>query len=404
MKIYINGDKDGNEVSTTISIFGGTASLMFGVHPAYMTHGWVPAYFKGTIDEVRISSIARATFDLTQAPSVDGDTVALWHFDESVGTTAYDCSGNGNDGTINGAKWAGPTWVDGKFGNALSFDGVDDYVEVGDDVSLNPLEITIEAWIKPSSWPTTNAVALVTKRTKYGDGYFLFYYEGSTQTINFDWGGSSGSNRWNTGYAPPLNTWTHLAVTRDSAGRALYVDGDLYASTPYAGAPASTGAPLRIGCDSRAGYEGHYPFHGMIDEVRIWNEALTADQITLSYSGSVGWLPPVTNADFVLKDGTTLPLKFQLYENDSLVTIVQPVFLEVADGNGSVHRYELVDGVDNLRWNADESYYIANLKTKDGTWPPGEYEYTATVGGIVTGSIPFELSPEKGVGRGNSGK
>jgi len=54
MKIYINGVKDANEVSTVISIFEGTAPLMFGVHPAYITHGWVPGYFKGLIDEVRI--------------------------------------------------------------------------------------------------------------------------------------------------------------------------------------------------------------------------------------------------------------------------------------------------------------------------------------------------------------
>lgn len=54
MKIYIDGVKDANEFSSTIFIFTGTAQLMFGVHPAYITHKWAPGYFKGILDEVHI--------------------------------------------------------------------------------------------------------------------------------------------------------------------------------------------------------------------------------------------------------------------------------------------------------------------------------------------------------------
>jgi len=88
--------------------------------------------------EVASESDAVATFIRV----IDG-VVGSWHFDEGSGTTAYDTSGNDNDGTINGA-----TWVDGKFGRALDFDGVDDYVEIPDDSSLDITEaITIEAWV-----------------------------------------------------------------------------------------------------------------------------------------------------------------------------------------------------------------------------------------------------------------
>ncbi|MFC2068129.1 hypothetical protein ACFLTP_03875, partial [Chloroflexota bacterium] len=141
----------------------------------------------------------------------------------------------------------------------------------------------------------------------------------------------------------------------------------------------------------------------LIDEVRIWDTALTADQIALSASGSVNWLPPVTNADFQLQDGTTLPLKFQIFDDSTLVTTMQPVFLEVTGPTDFTTRtYQLGEGVENLRWNADGSSYIANLKTKDGNWPSGDY--TATVNPILTDSITFYLSTEKGAGRGNSGK
>ena len=150
---------------------------------------------------------------------------------------------------------------------------------------------------------------------------------------------------------------------------------------------------------------GCCPINGIIDEIRIWDQALTPQQIALSAHSSVNWLPPVTNADFIPKGGTTLPLKFQLYQDETLVTTMQDsIFLEVRGPNESNFHcdFRLGEGVDNLRWNTDGSYYIANLKTEDGVWPAGDY--TATVGGIVTGSITFGLSVDKGIGRGNSDK
>ena len=72
-------------------------------------------------------------------------TVAMWHFDEGAGTTAFDASGNGNDGTINNATWT----ADGKFGSALEFDGDNDYVRVLDDPTLDLTdEVTVIAWVK----------------------------------------------------------------------------------------------------------------------------------------------------------------------------------------------------------------------------------------------------------------
>jgi len=77
--------------------------------------------------------------------AASGEVLVL-HFDEGSGTVARDASGNGNDGTIYGA-----TWVNGKYGKALSFDGVEDYVDCGNDVSLNferTDPFSIEAWVK----------------------------------------------------------------------------------------------------------------------------------------------------------------------------------------------------------------------------------------------------------------
>ncbi len=195
---------------------------------------------------------------------------------EGSGTTVHDISGYGNNGTISGA-----TWVNGRYGKALSFDGVDDYVEVPHSASLEPTDVTVEMWINPVSWTHTSmAVALVTKRTDTTNGFFIFWYA-DTGTINWDWGGNS--YRWNTGYSPPLNTWTHLTFTRDSAGRKLYVNGVLRASTSNAGASVATGSVLRIGADSMA---ARYWFKGTIDAVRIYNRALSEEEIKAIYKGA----------------------------------------------------------------------------------------------------------------------
>jgi len=90
-----------------------------------------------------------------------------WHFDENLGTTAYDTSGNNNDGAINGA-----TWTTGKFGSALSFDGENDYVEVPHSASLDITSKeawTIEAWLK---WSTLGISEIINKDdSEYGIGY-----------------------------------------------------------------------------------------------------------------------------------------------------------------------------------------------------------------------------------------
>jgi len=126
----------------------------------------------------------------------------------------------------------------------------------------------------------------------------------------------------------------------------------------------------------------------------------------------VVWQPPVTNLDFELKDGTTLPLKFKLYtQAGDLLTDMQDIYMTVhgpsPDGLGpEIVRWALGDGIDSLRWSgADEYYYIANFQTRDYTLAEGE-TYTAVVHDGCTddilGSTSFQLNVK--AGRGNSGK
>jgi len=169
-------------------------------------------------------------------------------------------------------------------GKALSFDGADDYVEVPDSASLTPSEITIEAWIYPLNWTHTPiAVVIATKRTVNTNGYMFFWFA-TTKTITIDFGGNT--QRWNTGYDPPLNTWTHLAYTFSGVNKGkFYVNGNLYATTTTIGAFAASTGPLRVGMDS---ITPQYWFKGSIDEVRIYNRPCTATEISTHYSQGIG--------------------------------------------------------------------------------------------------------------------
>jgi len=274
--------------------------------PSFIGLGYYAAYMKGLIDEVRLSNIARTPpFNLAVAPTVDINTVALWHFDESIDPTVYDEAGipDADDGTIYGAKWAGPTWTTGVFDGALAFDGVDDYVMVPDSPSLRTpsTEVTIEAWIYfPSSSP---GLQLEIRKWIDANGGWASYVLGKTADNKIY---AAVQNKvlgqyptWMTTTISALgieDTWAYIAFTwkKGAIGAA---DGKIFVNGVSV---ATTFTPQGYSAAFTIGY-GAYPlyfarkvdawpsnyFKGNMDEVRIWNVALTPNQILASYNGGI---------------------------------------------------------------------------------------------------------------------
>jgi hypothetical protein len=191
--------------------------------------------------------------------------VAAYGFNEGSGTVVADGSGNGNNGTISGATWT----TSGKYGNALSFNGNNALVTINNAASLQLTSgMTLEAWV----YPTTVSNKWRDVIYKGNDNYYL---EGSSNNSRRPaLGGTFGSPLYGT--APlTANTWTHLAGTYDGATMRLYVNGVQVASRAQTGAIATSTNPLQIGGDS---IHGQY-FAGRIDEVRVYNRALSAAEI-----------------------------------------------------------------------------------------------------------------------------
>ena len=229
------------------------------------------------------SNAAEATTAV--APPTPPGLVGAWAFDEGAGTTTADASGSGNAGTLIGASWT----TQGRYGNALSFNGSNSMVRVADSASLDlTTAMTLSAWIRPtvsqSGWRT-----ILQRET---DAYFL-NASNSDGPLRPSGGGTFGGN---TQYlsgptASPVNAWTHVALTYDGATLRLFVNGTQVATRATTGAIQATDNPLWIGGNNPY---GEY-FEGLIDEVRVYNRALT--QADIQADMSTGIVPAASRHD-----------------------------------------------------------------------------------------------------------
>lgn len=203
-------------------------------------------------------------------------SAGLWHFNEDSGTTIADSSGNGNTGTYHGESFNdgtlknGPQWVDGKYGKALQFDGSDDYVDCGNDSSLNlDNEVTVEAWVKPIAVPSSGEGLASKADLSYGLTYYV-----NGQVYFYTYSGSHFSTT-----SLPTGEWSHVVGTYDGTTRRLYVNGVLKDEDNDPGLSLSSSAKFKIGY-----YSGY--FNGLIDEVRIYNRALSEAEIKAIYQNN----------------------------------------------------------------------------------------------------------------------
>lgn len=266
-----------------------SVSLTNGAVDAVFTRllGTTTAYGTITLRSLRNSSTKTITIlqsgNISSAPSINVPTAGLtayWQFDEGSGSIANDSSGNNNHGSLLNMNLA-TSWVAGKIGQALLFDGNDDYISVPASVSLNIAGgITVALWVRPSvnsssfhnSW---NYFIYQRNPLKYEIGYyntggprFKPYNESGT---NFDFSAST---------ALTANTWYHMAFVRNGSFLGIYIDGALADSRNDFTGDLRSSTEVRIG---GAG-SNNSAFIGTVDDVRIYNRALTTSEIQQLYA------------------------------------------------------------------------------------------------------------------------
>ncbi len=216
--------------------------------------------------------------------------VGYWNFDEGSGEAAYDGSGHGNDGTVFGA-----TWTTGISGAALHFNGVDDYVRIGPSAILEADSfLTISVWllpIGPGSNPTWGGI-IVNKEGEYEVNRL------PNGTIAWALANSDPGWTWTlTGFVAPEDVWTHIILVYDAGQVLFYANGDLvfaYGGAGLIGDFHPDEDELRIGSRQFPTLDEH--FEGRIDEVRIYNRALSDGEIRDLY-WSVRPDPPEDTTD-----------------------------------------------------------------------------------------------------------
>ncbi|HYR83881.1 MAG TPA: LamG-like jellyroll fold domain-containing protein [Terriglobia bacterium] len=210
------------------------------------------------------------------SPLINGLT-GYWALDEGSGGTTADSAGNNNGSLVNN-----PSWITGKVRNALQFNATDNSndtddprVWIGRSFDVPSLPFTVSAWINP---------------TDFADYRVIFSKRDTVQTMRFDLGLEQQSGRVYLAnpshltfiYSPPTNTWTHLAVVASSTDTKLYVNGTLQQTVGAFTLGTSGTANTAIGGTGEVLTGDDDPFKGAIDEVRIYNRALSPSEIQLA--------------------------------------------------------------------------------------------------------------------------
>ncbi len=208
------------------------------------------------------------------------DLIGYWPFDEGKGTETIDATGNGNDGTFNGDV----EWVDGYNGYGVRFDTAGERIVVGPIApSAETNAMTLAAWINwEGQGHTIEHQGIIGKRlgwTTTGETIKWFWEATPANGLLFraDYSGGGTGLWWGNTYLESYaNEWTHVALTWEDGTAIQYINGEEVSTGNITFRDSANDTPVTIGCVDSTNNE---TFVGTIDEVRIFNHALTPDEI-----------------------------------------------------------------------------------------------------------------------------
>jgi hypothetical protein len=299
-RLYVDGVQTATGTAGTGSITYWATPLRFG----WTAHEQDNSQIDGKIDQVRIYNYARTPAQIAWEFN-RGKPIAQWSFDECKGETIYDSAKSWNGGTANNgtlnlgtsgvtatgtcASSSNSFWYNGrtgKYNSAGSFDGANDYVDIPDNVSIQPAYYTIAGWFYKAVGSSGRDVMVARQYRSSSANTSAIYVESATEDIRFygSFGGSSVTVIPNV--IMTEERWYYIATSYDGTNIKMYIDGELVNTKSETRAVDYSANNWFIGADQDNTTNCTSFWQGLIDEVKIYNYALTADQVKSDYAGA----------------------------------------------------------------------------------------------------------------------
>ncbi|KKU82931.1 MAG: hypothetical protein UY09_C0001G0005 [Parcubacteria group bacterium GW2011_GWA2_47_8] len=288
---YIDGvQQTGTNTIGTLSSGDSTRQLNIGRWPYTTPAG----YFDGSLDEVRISNTARSAEWIEASYKSGVDTmltynseekgvapIAHWRLDEKDGLTLGDSTSQNNDLTMTGFPATGH-FTTGKIGGGAVFAGDNDQATMASNATINlQADLSVGAWVKATDFATTTDSWIIHKDNGSTAGYaFGFGVTANKLALKID--GTTYES--DTTYSLTNNTWHHFGVTLTSTTAKFYLDGgQLGGNVTASNAPPADNSAVTL----RVGSDNSTFFTGTLDDVKLYDYALTSAQILKDYNESL---------------------------------------------------------------------------------------------------------------------
>ena len=272
-KLYINGNLDSSVAAVSASLCQIAVPINIGMEAT----AFQP--FKGRLDDIQIYNQALSTVSVS---NLFDSPAAYWKLDEAAGAASFaDASGSGNTGACGSAC---PTMgVPGKAGTAASFNGVNDQISIPDSPSLRLNQFTIALWVYPKQTQTSYQMLVAKEDASGNSRNYGLYIVPTTNQVRYSVFGSDCSTKFagNSTGELALNAWNHVVFTYDGVTESFYLNGVLDSFSAAEGvSPCQAATPVKMGMETAA----FQPFNGVLDDVRIYSQALSALGVSNLYN------------------------------------------------------------------------------------------------------------------------
>jgi hypothetical protein len=289
MRLYVNGSL-ASSAASALSLLDNAAAFRVG-NSALGTEGWAGdlddvAVYSGVLGAGQVQSHFQCGHRYRDVVLGTAGLQSFWRLGESSGVTAFDSKGTANGAHGNGPTVGGtgaPTYANG----STIFDGVDDYIGFGDVYDFaGTASFTVEGWFNRTTVGEAGTWRIVAGKEPGADprdGWAVAIAPntaGCPQCIYFDRVSASIDDVVISTTATVAGTWYHFAATYDGVTMRMYVNGALEASVPSALSIPNTTYALRLGSTEPAPTNR---FAGRLDEIAIYNVALSSAQVAEHY-------------------------------------------------------------------------------------------------------------------------